>query len=147
MGRCDRGDCDRAFGAANVFDVDTVRIDTGTVGMVDFGDDLHLWGAPQGDAVVCWQRNGRVLVKGRVFADTGDTNIYVYAHIQYINNGVVAATSTHKLSGGEGSKFVNVLTAAGNLTQVRIRLFTGQTIAIAPRPPDTLVHTSNRFRG
>jgi hypothetical protein len=65
----DRGECDRAFGAANVVDHDLMQKDTGDAGKADFGDHAHLFGAPQGTAVVCWSDDGAVLLRGRVFND------------------------------------------------------------------------------
>jgi hypothetical protein len=65
----DFGDCAYLFGAANVFRADQFYIDTGWGGLVDFGDDPHLFGGPQGRAVVCWSIDGRVAIRGRVYAD------------------------------------------------------------------------------
>jgi hypothetical protein len=65
----DRGECDRAFGAANLVDHDFIKVDTGNAGKTDFGDHAHLLGAPQGTAVVCWNNDGAVLLRGRVFND------------------------------------------------------------------------------
>jgi len=68
----DSGDCNSTFGAANVIDVDQFSKDTGTSGRVDFGDHMHLGGAPQGTAVACWSSTGRVLLKGYLFSDPVD---------------------------------------------------------------------------
>jgi hypothetical protein len=46
-------------------DVDTIRLDTGSSGRVDFGDDPHLFGAPQHGARVCWD----VLPGGDIFVE------------------------------------------------------------------------------
>jgi len=54
----DSGTCNSLFGADNVRRAVPFKIDTGTVGKVDFGDHLHLWGAPQGTAVVCSNKAG-----------------------------------------------------------------------------------------
>src|SRR6266536_1893083 len=67
----DRGDCQRIFPQGTVLhDVDSLRIDTGNYYEVDFGDELHLLGSPQGNAVICWQqgRHG-VAVIGRLYVD------------------------------------------------------------------------------
>ena len=45
----DKGTCDSIFGADNVRFAVAFKIDTGAVGKVDFGDHLHLWGAPPGN--------------------------------------------------------------------------------------------------
>ena len=71
----DNNDCTNVYGQNGVFDFDTLRIDTGTNGMVDFGDHPHWFGAPQGTAVVCFSKNssegrGKAFVKGQLFADS-----------------------------------------------------------------------------
>lgn len=62
----DRKTCEQRFGATNVLRVRRFNINTRHV---DFGDHPHLVGAPQGMAVVCWLRDGRIAVKGFLFAD------------------------------------------------------------------------------
>ena len=64
-----QGDCDAAFGAGNTAVRHDVNVDTGDVGKVDFGDHPHLVGKPQGNAVICFAKNGGVKVMGRLFAD------------------------------------------------------------------------------
>ena len=144
----DSGTCNGLFGAANVADVDPVLVDTGTVDMVDFGDGLHLWGAPQGTAVVCWHRDGRVAVKGRVYADNAH-DIAVRAEITLYNAGIASTATKYTLTGHNGaSRDVSRLTTGGNHDRVRIRLyFSAFAIDVAPGHPERLVHTSNRYRG
>src|SRR4051794_31344982 len=64
----DSGTCQQFFGSSGT-NVDTVQVDTGTFGQVDFGDHNHWFGKPLGTAVVCWGANGRVNVRGQLFAD------------------------------------------------------------------------------
>ena len=77
----DSGNCNSTFGAANVIDVDQFSKDTGTSGRVDFGDHMHLGGAPQGTAVACWSSTGRVLLKGYLFSDPVDGD---YANVKAV---------------------------------------------------------------
>src|SRR3972149_8707504 len=89
----DSGTCNSLFGADNVRGATAFKIDTGTVGKVDFGDHLHLWGAPQGTAVVCWALSGAVAVGGGLFTDTQGEIINAEARITYFRGDVVGATS------------------------------------------------------
>jgi len=62
----DERDCALMFGSANVEKVKKTSIDRSRV---DFGDELHVGGVPQGHAVVCWSIDGRVGVKGKLYSD------------------------------------------------------------------------------
>ena len=127
----DSGTCNSVFGADNVRRAVTFKIDTGTVGKVDFGDHLHLWGAPQGTAVVCWQKAGSVAVKGRLFTDTqNDEIIFAQAEITYFKGDVVGATSQHSVTGnGTANTLVNTLKSGGaDFTKIRLRLFRNNTL-------------------
>jgi hypothetical protein len=132
----DSGTCNNIFGPDNVDRVHTFKIDTGTVGKVDFGDHLHLWGAPQGTAVVCFQNAGAVAVKGYLYADTpaassfgGVEYIFAKAKITYFSGDVVRATSEHSFSGGgAASKLVNELKSGVRFTRVRLKLFRNETV-------------------
>ena len=122
----DSGTCNSIYGADNVRRTVAFKIDTGRAGKVDFGDHLHLWGAPQGTAVVCWQKEGGgVAVVGHLFADTQDNEmIFARAEITYFKGDVVAATSQHSFWGsGAASKFVNERKSIADLTKLRLRLF------------------------
>jgi hypothetical protein len=120
----DRGTCDQKFGVGNWADEDTFKVDTGEVGQVDFGDNLHLFGQPQGTAVVCFATDGAVSLTGRLFADSGLTVINVEAKVTYFRGTVAASTSSHELiTSMAGSKVVNQVRTGGNFTKVRIRLY------------------------
>ena len=57
----------RIFGSdANVARVEFFNVNGGGA---DFGDELHLFGAPLGTAVVCFATSGRIAVKGKLYAD------------------------------------------------------------------------------
>jgi len=127
----DKGTCNSKFGADNVRRTTAFKIDTGTVGKVDFGDHLHLWGAPQGTAVVCWQKAGSVAVVGRLFTDTqNDEIIFAQAEITYFKGDVVGATSQHSVRGnGTANTLVNELkSGGGDFTKIRLRLFRNTTL-------------------
>jgi len=133
----DSGTCNSLFGAANVVSACTFKIDTGAVGKVDFGDHLHLWGAPQGTAVVCFALSGAVAVKGYLYADSSDPT-WVQAEITYFRGDVVGATSQHQVTGNNAaSTLVNTLKSGGVFTRVRLRLFR----------QNTRVHTKALTRG
>ena len=132
----DGGTCNSKFGADNVSRVATFKIDTGTIGKVDFGDHLHLGGAPQGTAVVCWQNAGAVAVVGYLFVDTQGNEVIrdVRAEITYFKGDVVGATSQHSFTGGGNtSKLVNEVKSGGVFTRVRLRLFRNETVVRTER--------------
>jgi hypothetical protein len=116
----DEGDCDRHLGAANVVDVDRFKVSSGSV---DFGDGLHLFGSPLGDAVVCWGGDGSFALKARLYADSS-TRIAVRADITFDQPGLVRKT----FSGKNGENvFIGIIdTVDGSIpaiNQVTIRLF------------------------
>jgi len=123
----DSGTCNNIFGADNVVSACTFKIDTGTDGKVDFGDHLHLWGAPQGTAIVCFARSGAVAVKGHLYADSPNP-LWVQAEITYFIGDAVGATSRHQVTGNNAaSTLVNQLKSGGVFTRVRLRLFRNNT--------------------
>ena len=136
----DRNTCNEQLGVANVASVDTVRHDSGQAGEVDFGDGLHLGGAPQGDAVVCWAKSGRAVVVGRLYADPADGHAKVSAQINYINNaGVLNYAPSWEITGTWAlaeREIKNASPAEKYVNRVRIRLFND----------DGLISTHNRYR-
>jgi hypothetical protein len=114
----DRGTCNSIYGAQNVDVAAQFTIETGTAGNFDFGDDLHLFGAPQGTAVVCSTHDGRVRLIGKGFPDNGVVLVNPQVRIQFMgNNGVPAITLFRGLG-------VNV-ERTGNFASVRVTLFNG----------------------
>ena len=120
----DKGNCDRIFGAGNSA-VDSFNADTGSSGMVDFGD---LW-MPWGKAVACWANNGKVAVVGRMFIDSGGPIIFASAKVTLFRDGVAGTEFTAaRLTGNTGDSIVSLATSAGFYNRVRIRLFRGDTL-------------------
>lgn len=62
----DENTCNDMFASANVEKVKKFKISGGGA---DFGDNPHLFGSAQGDAVLCWSIDGRVAMKGRSYCD------------------------------------------------------------------------------
>jgi hypothetical protein len=112
--------------------VEQFTIETGTVGKVDFGDILHLGGAPQGSAVVCWEDGynaepDRARVVGRVFADSWST-VEVKARVTFFLYGNRTTTTNWTLSGSHAdSRRVTVGSPTGaddaGCYSVRIELY------------------------
>jgi hypothetical protein len=116
----DRGDCDRIFGIpSNVASVQQFSMEGG---LVDFGDELHLFGTPIGTMVVCFATNGRIAVKGRLYAD----NIRGEVRIRFrrTNGQVTAETLRFIDEAGFAHREVIVASPAGNFNRVRVRLHT-----------------------
>jgi hypothetical protein len=132
------GNCnDLSSGAVSGFNV--FKVDAGKA---DFGDLIHLFGAPQGDAVICWFSSGKVGVEGRVFADSlSGEPLVATAEIRFQRpNGHV--TSVINIGIGTniswvGSQLVKALSPHGNFNRIRIRLFT--FLPLQPNLPSTLV--------
>lgn len=120
--------CDSIYGVGNVERVLQFKIDTGFVGKVDFGDHLHLFGAPQGTAVVCFQEARGVAVVGRAFGDSSE-DIAVKVEITYFRNNTVvsAVTSDSNSLHMPYNMFVRHI-LPGQFSKVRIRLFNGTQV-------------------
>ena len=114
-------------------DVDQFRVDTGGSGDVDFGDDMHVGGVPQGTAVVCWSTGGdSVSITGKLFWDSFDAGCAA-ADVSIIRTDGTSASYQglyEKCSSGglrsavvESSYFGTV----DNLDRVRLRLFRKET--------------------
>jgi hypothetical protein len=85
----DTGTCNEMFGSNNIASVDSFNMETGTAGEVDFADGpFAWWGAPLGNAVVCWNKNGHVGVRGILYADPFQNGVKAQMQIQYYCNGV-----------------------------------------------------------
>ncbi len=143
----DRTDCNAMFGSANVARVQQFNIEAGRA---DFGDELHLFGAPQGKAVICWSLDGRVAVKGKLYADAG-FNEFVEAGIRIRfrrTNGRLTGTTTRtvRTQGFLASRVVEVVSPAGRMNQVRIELTRFQETGLATPPRAAIVaqRTFNR---
>ncbi|MDT5091111.1 MAG: hypothetical protein QOH60_474 [Mycobacterium sp.] len=142
-------------------------------GVGDFGDDLHLGGAPQGTAVACWDGNvqnanaSRVFLKGKSYLDLpsvvlpdlpglppgGGTvagPVCTFATIRFVNaNGTVRATrTTPELCGTTGLKSRDVNEAVNvPVTTIRLDLSARFSNSIGDPPHTEVVKTVHvRFR-
>jgi hypothetical protein len=122
----DSSTCNGLFGGANVSRTDRIKIN---YGHADFGDDLHVFGGPGGDAVICWSIDGRVAVRGKLFSDPGlwphNEEQYATARIRFVrSDGTLAFTPNPgtALSNGLQSTDVQRVSPFGNFIQVRIQL-------------------------
>ena len=114
------GDCNSAFTAPNIVDVDTIRWGSGPV---DFGDGPHLFGSPLGDAVVCWNGDGRVAIKGRLFADSWNPLRVAYDITFVRSNGTTLTTQRLDFWGTDGDNREVSWTHPPTVNRVSIRLF------------------------
>lgn len=120
------GDCYIVFAAANVAKVTPVRIDAGGA---DFGDHGHFLGAPQGNAVICWSTDGRVAVKGLVFADSFAGPLSATVRIRFRRSNGTWTSEFVRSAATQGGPFpastlAYVVSPQGNFRRVRVRLFT-----------------------
>ena len=115
--------CNGIFASANVEKVEAFKVNGGDV---DFGDDLHLVGSPQGDAVVCWSIDGRVAVKGKLYSDNSRDHQTARVEIRFRRtNGNVTGTTWRSLTTQGGlvsSREVEKVSPEGRFKEVRIRL-------------------------
>jgi hypothetical protein len=141
----DRNTCNDIFAFANVTSVDAFAIDGGAA---DFGDELHLFGAPHGTAVVCWAIDGRAAVQGRVYADDSHEAVEAIVKIRFQRtNGNVTNITTRTVQGHGGfpaNKEVKKVSPVGNFNRVRIQLFTFRSTALGPVTRLVATKTLNR---
>jgi hypothetical protein len=114
-------------------DVDQFRVDTGGSGDVDFGDDMHVGGVPQGTAVVCWSTGGNsASITGKLFWDSFDAGCAA-ADVTIVR--ADGSTASYQglyekcSSGGLRSTVVqsSYFGTVNNLDRVRLRLFRKET--------------------
>lgn len=143
----DQHDCYRQLGQLNVVSVQSFSIEAGEA---DFGDELHLFGSPQGDGVVCWSGDGRVAVIGKIYADNlcvplqecEPLEATVKIRFQRANGRVTNITRRSVLSqGGLASATVRKTSPNGQFDRVRIQLFTLTPPQLAVPPAASLVAT------
>jgi hypothetical protein len=137
----DRAHCNGLFGGANVARADTFSMNAGRV---DFGDDLHVGGAPRGTAVVCWSIDGRMALTGKVYADSIGDNVMAIVSVRFRRNGVWSAEIVQSVFGNfAASKTMSIVSDVGNrVDRVRVRLLNGNVTALGDGP-DTLLATRN----
>lgn len=121
----DHGDCYIVFAAANVAKVASVKI---SAGKADFGDHAHLGGSPQGNAVICWSTDGRVAVKGNVFADDLRDPVTATVRIRFRRSNGSWTTDFVRSAVTQGffpgSTLAYVVSPSGNFGRTRVRLYT-----------------------
>jgi len=119
----DRNDCDRMFGSANVDKVKTFKMNTNNV---DFGDLPHFAHAPGGDAVICWDINGRVGVRGTLFSDNFNESQTATVWIRFKRtSGSWTNWTTRSLitnGGWAGNRQIEKFSPVGRFNRVQIRL-------------------------
>ena len=136
-GAFDHGDCYVVFAAANVAKVTSLKIEGGGA---DFGDDPHLLGSPQGNAVVCWSTDGRVAVKGYLFADDLRNPVSATVRIRFRRSDGSWTSdfvrSANTQGGFPGSALAYVVSPSGDFRRANIRLTTTTTsgLGVATRP-------------
>jgi hypothetical protein len=95
-------------------------------GEVDFGDDLHLGGSPQGNAIVVWSIDGRVAIRGRLYSDTGFNEAQeAILEIQFRRTNGTFTRPTKLTIYSQGflqSKLVQKISPVGNFNQVSLEL-------------------------
>lgn len=123
----DRGDCERLFAAANVQRVVQFSIDRQGA---DFGDELHLGGAPLGKAVICWSIDGRIAVRGRLYAHDRDfAEASIRISFRRTNGQFTNPTTNSVLTQGglfPANRIVERVSPVGRFNRVRLQLFTLQ---------------------
>jgi hypothetical protein len=135
------GDCNSIFASQNVTKADTFSVDGGKA---DFGDQLHIGGVPVGTAVICWSIDGRVAVKGRLYADNlclplrPCTPVTTQVKISFQRtNGLFTKTTRRSVvsQGMVADREVTKKSPSGSFDRVRIQLFTFEESALATPPP------------
>jgi hypothetical protein len=117
----DRGTCEAESGAAMIVDDDRLSVNGGKV---DFGDILHLGGAPAGTAVVCWRADGGVRVVGRLFADSNSTLITAQVEIEaFRTSGTVSKMAFDFKGLYAQNRVLDFGFNSGTFDSIRVRLF------------------------
>lgn len=133
----DRGTCEAESGTSTIVDDDRVSINGGKV---DFGDILHLGGAPAGTAVVCWKADGGVRVRGRLFADSNTTLITAQVEVAAIRTSGTVSTMAFDFNGLYAqNRVVDFGWSSGTFDHVRIRLFKWEPFATSRERVASLV--------
>src|SRR4051812_19054287 len=129
----DQAACNEIFGIANVTPTEQFAIEGGAA---DFGDDPHWFGTPLGKAVACWATDGRVAIRGKLFADDFHEPVEAIAKIRFQRvNGTVSGTTTSTVQGAGGfpaSVQITRISPPGNFNRARIQLFTFTNSALGP---------------
>lgn len=124
------GDCNM-FAQSNIARVQEISIDTGGA---DFGDFPHLFGSPLGKAIICWASDGRVAVRGTLFADNFREPIQAILKVRFrSNNGTWTPFAQGDVSGNGGlvafQRFFRT-SPRGQFNRVQIQLETFRDSAL-----------------
>ncbi|MFG1230181.1 hypothetical protein [Xanthobacter wiegelii] len=135
------GDC-TMFAQSNVARVQEISINTNNA---DFGDFPHLFGAPLGKAIICWGADGRVGVRGTLFADDFREPIQAILKVRYqAADGTWTPFARGDVIGQGGlvafQRFVHT-SPRGRFNRVQIRL---ETFQDSPLPNDQAVRVANQ---
>lgn len=121
--RYNKDDCALIFGSANVEKVKSFKIEAGKV---DFGDDFHVFGSPQGKAVLCWSIDGRVAIKGKLYSDNFRDTQTAHAEIAFRRTNGNWTQPFVYLAASQGlvvvSSRVEKVSPLGKFNKVRVRL-------------------------
>jgi hypothetical protein len=127
----DENEANAIFGAANIDKLTKFKMDGGKV---DFGDQVHLAGSPQGTAIVVWSIDGRVAVKGVLFSDNFRSPQTATVEIRFKRSDghIPTPTTRNKTTQGApvGFKTVYKASPAGRYNEVRVRLSNTQNTAL-----------------
>lgn len=107
-----------------VTDVDQFKLSAGSV---DFGDGWHLFGAPVGDAVVCWGGGGGdIAISGNLYADS-PTSINIAVDVRYYRAAGSGTTTSNSVyffgRNGESKAVPHIMPGGAAFDRVRIRLW------------------------
>lgn len=135
------GDC-YMFAQSNIARVQEISINTDGA---DFGDFPHLFGAPLGKAIICWASDGRVAVRGTLFADDFREPIQAILKVRFqATDGTWTPFARGDVIGQGGlvafQRFVHT-SPRGRFNRVQIRL---ETFQDSPLPNDQTVRVANQ---
>jgi hypothetical protein len=119
----DHNDANSIFGSANIEKMKSFKMQEGEV---DFGDELHLFGSPQGNAIIVWSIDGRVAVRGRLYSDTGFNEAQsAIIEIRFRRTNGTFTKPTKRTLTSQGllqKKLVEKVSPIGSFNQVEIKL-------------------------
>lgn len=135
------GDC-YMFAQSNIARVQEISINTNNA---DFGDFPHLFGAPVGKAIICWASDGRVAVRGTLFADDFREPIQAILKVRFqATDGTWTPFARGDVIGAGGlvafQRFVHT-SPRGRFNRAQIQLQTFQDSAL---PNDRVVTVANQ---
>lgn len=141
----DSSDANAIFGSANIEKLKSFKIEGGEV---DFGDELHLFGSPQGNAIIVWSIDGRVAVRGRLYSDTGiNEGQSAIIEIRFRRTNGTFTNPTVRTLTSQGllqKKIIEKVSPMGSFNQVQIKLKKFVHTDLGPVTVDLKSRTFNR---